>query len=149
MSTQTQVVDLTEDVPKMEPKEPLGSPPPADSEPLPKEWAELAGVHWTDARGNKRIGQGFAQESQQLTCAEMEASIALGVPEPEEARMPAKKRRRSPAQTRLVAEDIQRILLVLHSLENHVEDIYFLLQELGVHRRAGPSHPLMSDEEDA
>jgi len=61
---------------------------------------------------------------------------------------PVKKRRRSPAQTRLVAADIERILLVLQSLENHMEDCYFLLQELGVHRRDGPGGECMVDDDD-
>jgi len=79
--------------------------------------------------------------------AEEEAAEDAAAAAAADVRHAPKKRRRSPAQSRLVAGDIQRILLVLHSLENHLEDCYFLLQELGVHRRECPGGDMMSDEE--
>jgi len=94
----------------------------------------------------ERVGLGFAQESQQFP-VNMQAVVdeeTLG--RMQAAQAAPKKRRRSPAQTRLLACDIQRILHVLHNLENQVEDIYYVLQELGVHKRACVGDESMSDE---
>jgi len=126
MSDLPVVAESTSDVPVFSPVEPAEAPPVERSVTFPAQYSQ-------SQRFNLTAEEEAAEDAAEAAAADV--------------RHASKKRRRSPAQTRLVAADIQRILLCLHSLENHIEDCYFLLQELGVHRRECPGGPSMSDEE--